>query len=243
MKLRAENLNKSYNNRKVVRDVSLFVENGESVALLGPNGAGKTTCFSIIAGLVKCDSGKLFVGESEITHLPIYRRAAYGIGYLPQESSIFCGLNVYNNIMAILEFVESDLEIRINRIEELLNDFGISHLKYAESSSLSGGERRRLEIARAIAMNPRFIMLDEPLAGVDPLAVEEIKKLIIKLKSKNIGVLLTDHNARDALDIVDRAYVIYDGKILFNGTKEEVINSNLVKEVYLGKSFDGYIVI
>ncbi len=237
MDLRAENLNKSYNKRKVVKDISLHVKNGEAVALLGPNGAGKTTCFSIIAGLIKCDSGKLFVGAAEITHLPIYRRSSYGIGYLPQESSIFRGLNVYDNIMAILEFIESDIEIRNNKIDELLADFGISHLKLAESSSLSGGERRRLEIARALAMNPKYILLDEPLAGVDPIAVDEIKKLIKKLKQRNIGILITDHNARDTLEIVDRAYVIYDGKILFEGTKDEVIASNLVKEIYLGSSF------
>lgn len=236
MELWAENINKSYNKRKVVHDVSLHVARGESVGLLGPNGAGKTTCFSIIAGLVKADGGKLFVGDDEITHLPIFRRAAYGIGYLPQESSIFRGLNVGDNIMAILEFIEKDVDARNKRLEELLGDFGISHLKYAESSSLSGGERRRLEIARTLAINPKFVLLDEPLAGIDPIAVNDIKNLISHLKERNIGILITDHNVRETLNIVDRAYILCEGKVLFEGTPKEIAKSQLVKDVYLGES-------
>jgi len=236
MELWAENINKSYNKRKVVHDVSLHVARGESVGLLGPNGAGKTTCFSIIAGLVKADGGKLYVGDDEITHLPIFRRAAYGIGYLPQESSIFRGLNVGDNIMAILEFIEKDVDARNKRLEELLGDFGISHLKYAESSSLSGGERRRLEIARTLAINPKFVLLDEPLAGIDPIAVNDIKNLISHLKERNIGILITDHNVRETLNIVDRAYILCEGRVLFEGTPKEISKSQLVKDVYLGES-------
>ena len=238
MGLKVENINKSYNRRKVVRDVSFYVKKGEAVGLLGPNGAGKTTCFSIVAGLVKTDSGRLFIDNEEITELPIYRRAAYGIGYLPQESSIFRGLNVEENIMAILEFIEPDQETRKKILEELLGDFGISHLKYADSASLSGGERRRLEIARALAINPNFILLDEPLAGIDPIAVGDIKKLISRLKEKNIGVLITDHNVRETLDMIDRAYILFDGKVLFEGTPKEITESALVREVYLGDQFN-----
>lgn len=238
MSLKAQNLNKSYNKRNVVNDASLEVEKGEVVGLLGPNGAGKTTCFSLVAGLVKVDTGKLFIDQVDITHLPLYRRAKYGLGYLPQESSIFRGLNVSDNIMAVLECVESDKEIRQKRLEELLGDFGISHLSNADSNSLSGGERRRVEIARVLAMNPKFILLDEPLAGIDPIAVADIKILIKSLKAKNIGILITDHNVRETLEVVDRAYVIFEGKIIFEGTPNELAKSDIVKRVYLGDSFN-----
>ncbi|MDX1924101.1 MAG: LPS export ABC transporter ATP-binding protein [Rickettsiaceae bacterium] len=238
MSLKAANLNKSFNKRKVVHDISIEVETGEAVALLGPNGAGKTTCFSMISGLISADSGNLFIEDTEITHLPIHKRARYGLGYLPQESSIFKGLNVQDNILAILEFIEKDKEIVKKRLEELLGDFGISHLKYADSASLSGGERRRVEIARALAMNPKFILLDEPLAGIDPIAINDIKNLIKSLKEKKLGILITDHNVRETLDIVDRAYVIFDGKIIFSGSPKEILKSAIVRKVYLGDSFD-----
>ncbi|NDB83469.1 MAG: LPS export ABC transporter ATP-binding protein [Alphaproteobacteria bacterium] len=238
MALRALNLSKTYNKKTVVRDVTIEVNRGEAVALLGPNGAGKTTCFSMISGLVKIDSGFLYLDDQEITNLPIYKRSKYGIGYLPQESSIFRGLNVEDNIYAILEFIEKDTEVAKKRLEELLGDFSISHLKYADSSNLSGGERRRVEIARALAINPKFILLDEPLAGIDPIAVDDIKKLIKGLKEKKIGILITDHNVRETLGIIDRGYVIYNGKIIFSGTPKEILKSDIVKQVYLGDNFN-----
>ena len=238
MELKIQNISKSYNKKKIIHDFSMHVSTGEAVGLLGPNGAGKTTCFSIIAGLLSADTGSLYAGDTEITHVPIYERSKYGIGYLPQESSIFRGLNVYDNIMCILEYAEPDFEARKARIEQLLGDFGISHLKNVDSVALSGGERRRLEIARALALKPKFILLDEPLAGIDPIAVNDIKKLIFALKEKNIGILITDHNVRETLDIVDRAYVIYEGKVLFEGSPKEVARSKIVKDVYLGESFD-----
>lgn len=238
MDLVAQNLSKSFNKRKVVTDFSMHIKRGESVGILGPNGAGKTTCFSMISGLVSVDSGKISVGEEDITHSPIYDRSKHGIGYLPQESSIFKGLNVYDNIMCLLEFFEKDYEVRKEKIEKLLGEFGISHLKFADSVALSGGERRRLEIARALALKPKFILLDEPLAGIDPLAVNDIKNLIKKLKEKNIGILITDHNVRETLDMVDRAYVMYQGKVLFEGSPKEVARSKIVKDVYLGEGFD-----
>ncbi|MDX1916404.1 MAG: LPS export ABC transporter ATP-binding protein [Rickettsiaceae bacterium] len=237
MSLRATNLSKTYYNKRVVRDITIEVNKGEVVALLGPNGAGKTTCFSMIAGLVKIDSGFLYIDDTEITNLPIYKRAKYGIGYLPQESSIFRGMNVEDNIYAILEFVEKDQEIAKKRLEELLGDFSISHLKYVDSNNLSGGERRRVEIARAFAMNPQFILLDEPLAGIDPIAIDEIKNLIKSLKEKKLGILITDHNVRETLGIIDRGYVIYNGQIIFSGSPKEIIKSDLVKQVYLGENF------
>lgn len=237
MILSAHNLSKSYNNRKVLKDVSINLRQGEAVGLMGPNGAGKTTCFSIIAGLVKPDSGSLFIDNSEITFLPIFRRAEFGIGYLPQESSIFRGLNVADNIMSILEISIDDRNKRNERLEELLGEFSISHLKYTPSTALSGGERRRLEIARALAANPKFILLDEPLAGIDPISVGDIKRLIIDLKSRDIGILVTDHNVREALHIVDRAYIMFDGQVLFEGSPHEIASSARVKEVYLGEDF------
>lgn len=228
---------KSYSNRAVVRGISLSVKKNEVVGLLGPNGAGKTTCFSMISGLTSPCSGNLYLNKQDITRLPMYIRAQMGIGYLPQESSVFRGLNVYDNIMAVLELVYFDLEQAEKRLEELLAEFAITHLKYVPSLALSGGERRRLEIARAVASNPEFILLDEPLAGVDPVAISDIKSLIAHLKDKNIGILITDHNVREMLSIVDRAYIICDGKVLMHGTPEEIIADDKVRSVYLGNSF------
>lgn len=234
------NLSKSYDTKPVLRDVSLGLKRGEVVGLFGPNGAGKTTCFSIVAGLLKTDLGKIYLDDQDITFLPMYARARLGIGYLPQESSIFKGLTVQENIMAILEICPDyqDKEARSDRLEDLMDEFSIGHLRNKIAISLSGGERRRLEIARSLASNPKYMMLDEPLAGIDPLAVNDIKNLIGQLRSYNIGILITDHNVRDTLDIVDRAYIIYDGKVLMRGTSEEIINSPEVREVYLGHTFD-----
>lgn len=235
--LKVAHISKSFNKRLVVQDVSLTLKQGEVVGLFGPNGAGKTTCFSIIVGLIKTDSGKLFINDQDITNFPMYLRARIGIGYLPQESSIFRGLSVSDNIKAILEISEKDKEIIEHKIESLLAEFSISHLKYSQAIALSGGERRRLEIARALACNPKFIMLDEPLAGIDPVAIADIKYLVAHLKDRNIGVLITDHNVRDTLDIVDRAYVIYDGNVLIEGSPSHIVNSPKVREVYLGQTF------
>ncbi|WPY00239.1 LptB superfamily ABC transporter ATP-binding protein [Candidatus Trichorickettsia mobilis] len=235
--LRIENISKSFIKRPILRGVSLQITLGEVVGLFGPNGAGKTTCFSIIAGLVKADSGKLFFDNHDITHLPMYLRAQMGLGYLPQEPSIFRGLSVFDNLRAVIEITERDKEIVEQKAEDLLAEFSISHLKNSPSISLSGGERRRLEIARALASNPKFVMLDEPLAGIDPLAIIDIKHLVKYLKKRNIGILITDHNVRETLDIVDRAYIIYDGKVLMEGDPTEIVNSDKVREVYLGHSY------
>ncbi|MFK7967958.1 MAG: LPS export ABC transporter ATP-binding protein [Rickettsiaceae bacterium] len=237
-KIVIQNISKSYNKKPVLSDISIELSQGESIGLFGPNGAGKTTLFSIIIGILKTDSGRLSLGNHDITNLPIYLRAKLGISYLPQESSIFRGLSVRDNIKAILEIKTSDKEEIENNATKLLDEFSISHLQNKIASTLSGGERRRLEIARALASNPRFILLDEPLAGVDPIAVSDIKQLVSHLKERNIGVLITDHNVRETLDIVDRAYVIYDGKILMYGAPEEIINSTKVRELYLGRTFD-----
>jgi len=236
-KLIVRNVSKSYNKKPVLRDISLELEQGGVVGLFGPNGAGKTTLFSIIIGLIRTDFGYLTVGDTDITQLPIYMRARLGISYLPQESSIFRGLSVKDNIKAILEIKYRDTEEIEQKATQLLDEFSISHLQNKLSTTLSGGERRRLEIARVLATNPSFILLDEPLAGIDPLVISDIKKLVLHLKKRNIGILITDHNVRDTLDIVDRAYVIYDGKILINGTPSDIINSSDVKEVYLGETF------
>lgn len=238
-KLVAKNLSKSYDTKPVLRDVSMELKQGEVVGLFGPNGAGKTTCFGIVVGLVKADIGKVYLGNYDITNLPMYLRARLGIGYLPQEPSIFKGLSVQDNIRAILEITSTyDQDLNIDqRLEELLSDFSIRHLKDKMASSVSGGERRRLEIARSLACNPKFIMLDEPFAGVDPLAINDIKNLIGQLKSYNIGVLITDHNVRDTLDVVDRAYIMYDGKVLMEGEPDQIIASQEVREVYLGHTF------
>ncbi|MBY0500819.1 MAG: LPS export ABC transporter ATP-binding protein [Alphaproteobacteria bacterium] len=235
--LRAETLHKSYSQRSVVGGVSLHVKRGEAVGLLGPNGAGKTTCFSIITGLIKADSGSVFLDNHDITILPMYRRARLGIGYLPQETSIFRGLSVENNIRAILELVEPDYDIREERLEMLLDEFSIKHIRNSPALALSGGERRRTEIARALASKPHFMLLDEPLAGIDPIAVAEIRDLISHLKDKNIGVLITDHNVRDTLGIVDRAYIINEGLVLKEGLPEEIVADTAVRRVYLGEEF------
>lgn len=232
-----QDITKYYNGRTVVDKVSLTLRQGESVGLFGPNGAGKTTCFSIIIGLVKPDSGTISYNKENITLAPIYLRAKLGIGYLPQETSIFRGLSAQDNIRAILEIIYNDKEIIEHKIDELLEEFSITHLRNKLSTTLSGGERRRLEIARALASNPKFLMLDEPLAGIDPLAINDIKNLILHLKERNIGILITDHNVRDTLNIVDRAYVMYDGKILMDGKPKDIIRNNQVKELYLGHSF------
>ncbi len=229
---------KKYGKRLVLRNASLKLSKGEVVGLLGPNGAGKTTCFYIISGLIKPDYGKIILGGEDITSLPMYRRAQLGIGYLPQESSVFRGLTVGQNIMAILEAIEPIESEREKRLEELLAEFSITHLQNILSINLSGGERRRLEVARALAAKPEYILLDEPLAGIDPIAISDIKNLIHHLKDKNIGVLITDHNVREMLDIVDRTYIIYDGEVLIEGNREEIINHEVVKRVYLGNVFN-----
>ncbi len=237
-KIIIQNISKSYNKKPILSDISIEVSQGESIGLFGPNGAGKTTLFSIIIGIVKTDTGRLYLGNHDITNLPIHIRSQLGISYLPQESSIFRSMNVRDNIKAILEIKNSDKEEIDHKATELLNEFSISHLENKIASTLSGGERRRLEIARTLASNPRFILLDEPLAGIDPIAVNDIKYLVSHLKERNIGILVTDHNVRETLDMVDRTYVIYDGKILMAGTPEEIINSAKVRKLYLGNNFD-----
>lgn len=235
--LEVRDIGKKYGQRLVLRKASLTLNKGEVVGLLGPNGAGKTTCFYIISGLIKPDYGSVLLDGEDVTGLPIYRRAQLGIGYLPQESSVFRGLTVAENIMAILEVVEEEKEEREKRLEELLAEFSISHLYNVIAMNLSGGERRRVEIARAIAARPEYILLDEPLAGIDPIAIADIRELIYHLKDKNIGVLITDHNVRETLGIVDRTYIIYDGEVLIEGTNEEIINNEVVRKVYLGEGF------
>lgn len=235
--LTVRNLRKSYRNRLVIRDVSVRLERGEVVALLGPNGSGKTTCFYCIAGLVSPDAGQVTIDGQDATQLPMFRRARMGIGYLPQEMSIFRGLTVEQNIMAVLEVTLDDPRHRRDRLEELLADFSITHLRGAPALALSGGERRRVEIARCLASAPSFLLLDEPFAGVDPIAVGEIRELVHDLKSRGIGVLITDHNVRETLAIVDRAYILHDGHVLMSGTTSEIIADAKVREVYLGDSF------
>ncbi|TCP40219.1 LPS export ABC transporter ATP-binding protein [Rhodovulum marinum] len=235
--LRVRDLRKNYRRRPVIRDVSLTLDRGEVVALLGPNGSGKTTCFYAVAGLVRPEGGRVTLDGRDVTGLPMYRRARLGIGYLPQEVSIFRGLSVEDNIIAILEIVERDRHKRRERLEELLSEFSIEHLRRAPALSLSGGERRRVEIARCLAANPKYLLLDEPFAGVDPIAVGEIRALVADLKTRGIGVLITDHNVRETLEIVDRAYILHDGKVLMSGTTQEVIRDENVRRVYLGQSF------
>jgi len=230
-------LRKSYRKRVVIRDVSMTLARGEVVALLGPNGSGKTTCFYAIAGLVTPEGGQVILDGRDVTVLPMYRRAKLGIGYLPQEMSIFRGLSVENNILAILEIAISDKHRRQERLEELLSDFSISHLRRASALSLSGGERRRVEIARCLASNPKYVLLDEPFAGVDPVAVGEIRTLVADLKNRGIGVLITDHNVRETLEILDRAYILNEGTVLMSGTADEVVRDENVRRVYLGESF------
>ena len=232
-----EHLMKRFKRRPVLRDVSLSVRRGEAVGLLGPNGAGKTTCFYIVTGLVDADSGSIMLDGKDITRLPMYRRARMGIGYLPQESSIFRGLNVEDNIRAVLQVVEDDYQRREHMLEELLAEFSITHLRFTPAVALSGGERRRVEIARALATHPQFILLDEPLAGIDPIAVGEIRDLVKHLKDRNIGVLITDHNVRDTLDIVDCAYILHGGQVLMEGKPSDIVNHKDVRRVYLGEKF------
>jgi lipopolysaccharide export system ATP-binding protein len=235
--LRALDLAKSYKSRQVLRDLSLEVESGEVVGLLGPNGAGKTTTFYMIVGLVRPDTGSISLDSADITKLPMYRRARLGIGYLPQEASVFRGLNVEQNVMAALEVIEPDAATRDMMLDELLGEFGISHLRRTPALALSGGERRRVEIARALATQPSYILLDEPLAGIDPIAVGEIRDLVKHLKDRGIGVLITDHNVRETLDIIDRAYIMHDGQVLMEGKPNEVVAHVDVRRVYLGEKF------
>lgn len=235
--LEVTGIRKSYRKRPVIRDVSMMLRRGEVVALLGPNGSGKTTCFYAIAGLISVDSGKVVVDGRDITTLPMYRRARLGIGYLPQEVSIFRGLTVEDNILSILEIHERDRIKRHARLDELLSDFSIEHLRRAPALALSGGERRRCEIARCLAANPKYILLDEPFAGVDPIAVGDIRTLVSHLSDRGIGVLITDHNVRETLEIVDRAYILHDGKVLMSGTTDEVVRDENVRRVYLGQHF------
>jgi lipopolysaccharide export system ATP-binding protein len=235
--LRAVTLKKRYRSRTVVQDVSLSVKSGEVVGLLGPNGAGKTTSFYMIVGLVAADGGDIFIDNQSITHLPIHRRARLGLGYLPQEASIFRRLSVAENIQAVLELQDYNQEQIEARLEELLNDLHITHIRNNQALSLSGGERRRVEIARALATNPRFILLDEPFAGVDPIAVLDIQKIISFLKARDIGVLITDHNVRETLGICDRAYIINAGSVMAEGKPEEIIYNEGVRKVYLGENF------
>ena len=235
--LRVIGLRKSYKRRPVLRDVTLELGRGEVVALLGPNGSGKTTCFYAIAGLVTPEGGQVILDGRDVTHLPMYRRARLGLGYLPQEVSIFRGLSVEDNILAVLEIAEPDRHKRRERLEELLSEFSITHLRRASALSLSGGERRRVEIARCLAANPRYVLLDEPFAGVDPISVGDIRHLVHDLKDRGIGVLITDHNVRETLEIVDRAYILHDGKVLMSGTADEVVRDENVRRVYLGQSF------
>ncbi|MCL4163810.1 UNVERIFIED_CONTAM: hypothetical protein GTU68_059880 [Idotea baltica] len=221
----------------VVRDISLSVKSGEVIGLLGPNGAGKTTCFYMITGLIAPDLGDIALDDVTITELPMYKRARLGIGYLPQESSIFRGLTVEQNIQSVLEIFCNNSEDIEHELDQLLADFSLTHIRKAPAPALSGGERRRVEIARCLAAKPKFLLLDEPLAGIDPIAVGEIKELISILKKKNLGVLITDHNVRETLSLIDRAYIIHDGKVLMEGSPKEVIKNKLVKSVYLGDSF------
>ena len=235
--LRVTALRKSYRNRPVIRDVSLSLGRGEVVALLGPNGSGKTTCFYAIGGLVTPESGLVEIDGRDVTTLPMYRRARYGIGYLPQEMSIFRGLTVEENITAILEIAVRDRHGRRERLEELLSEFGIEHLRRAPALALSGGERRRVEIARCLAAEPKYLLLDEPFAGVDPISVGDIRHLVTDLTRRGIGVLITDHNVRETLGIVDRAYILHDGQVLMSGTAEDVVRDENVRRVYLGQNF------
>ena len=230
-------LRKSYRKRLVIRDVSIHLNPGEIVALLGPNGSGKTTCFYSIAGLVMPEGGQVVLNGRDVTRLPMYRRARLGIGYLPQESSIFRGMNVEKNILAVLELTKLDKKSRYDRLEELLGEFSIDHLRQTPALALSGGERRRVEIARCLAANPKYLLLDEPFAGIDPVAVGDIRELVSALKKRGIGVLITDHNVRETLEIVDRAYILHDGKVLMSGTTNEIVNDENVRRVYLGENF------
>jgi len=238
MKLRAENIVKKYRKRTVVKGVSFEVNQGEIVGLLGPNGAGKTTSFYMIVGLIKPLSGRIFLDEEEITMLPVYKRAQRGIGYLAQEASVFRQMSVEDNILSVLEMTKMPKADQLQKVETLLNEFGLQHIRKSNGYQLSGGERRRTEIARALAIDPKFILLDEPFAGVDPIAVEDIQSIIKKLKAKNIGVLITDHNVHETLTITDRSYLLYEGSIMKAGTAEELASDEEVRRVYLGQNFE-----
>lgn len=235
--LKVSHLRKSYRKKVVIRDFSMDLERGEVVALLGPNGSGKTTTFYAVAGLVTPEGGTVIVDGQDVTNFPMYRRAQLGIGYLPQEMSIFRGLSVQDNISAILDIVEPVRHKRRERLEELLSEFSIEHLRRAPALALSGGERRRVEIARCLAAEPRYLLLDEPFAGVDPISVDDIRTLVADLKKRGIGVLITDHNVRETLEIVDRAYILHDGRVLMSGTPEDVVENENVRRVYLGDNF------
>lgn len=237
--LEIKNLKKSYGEKAVIRDVSMKLKKGEVVGLLGPNGAGKTTCFYMIVGLIQSDAGKIFIDNMNISHLPMYKRARLGIGYLPQEASIFRGMTVEQNIYSILEVVEKSKKERVRKLNQLLKEFSIEHIRKSPALALSGGERRRVEIARALASDPAFILLDEPFAGVDPIAVKEIMNMVSHLKDRGIGVLITDHNVRETLKIVDRAYIVYEGKVLMEGTPKEITTHKEVRSIYLGEDFNG----
>ena len=238
MKLYTKNIQKSYKGKNVVKDVSIEVGQGEIVGLLGPNGAGKTTSFYMIVGLVRPDSGEVYLDEVEITKLPMYKRAQMGIGYLPQEISVFRKLSVEDNIMAILEMTDKSPRQRKARLEELLNEFNLNDFRKTLGNRLSGGEKRRTEIARALATDPKFVLLDEPFAGVDPIAVEDIQSIVSELKKKNIGILITDHNVQETLSITDRTYLLFEGNILKSGTAEELADDEQVRRVYLGRNFE-----
>ena len=237
MKLRAQHITKSYRSRKVVDQVSIEVNQGEIVGLLGPNGAGKTTSFYMIVGLIKPNSGQIFLDDTEITKFPMYQRAQNGIGYLAQEASVFRKLSVEDNIRCVLELTNLSPKEQAEKTEALLEEFGLTHIRNNRGDLLSGGERRRTEIARALASQPHFILLDEPLAGIDPIAVRDIRELVTHLKDRGIGVLITDHNVRETLDIVDRAYILHDGQVLMEGLPDEIVRSQRVREVYLGDRF------
>ncbi len=232
-----ENIAKSFGKRQVVRDVSLSLQRGEVVGLLGPNGAGKTTCFYMIMGLIGVDSGTISIDGEDVTRLPMYQRARLGVGYLPQEASIFRGMTVEENVMAVAELVEKDRAARMAQVDSLLSELHVEHLRNQAATSLSGGERRRVEIARALASRPSFMLLDEPFTGIDPLAISDISDLVRFLKQRGLGVLITDHQVRETLQIVDRAYVMYDGEVLFDGPPESVLKNEDVRRVYLGEQF------
>jgi len=236
--LRSENLIKTYNRRKVVDHVSIEVHRGEIVGLLGPNGAGKTTSFYMITGLVTPDKGKIYLDKHDISRMPMYKRAKLGIGYLPQENSVFRSLSVEDNIRAILEFTSLNRRQQHERLEQLLEEFSLKHVRKNLGKVLSGGERRRTEIARALAPDPKFILLDEPFAGIDPIAVEDIQSIVADLKNRNIGILITDHNVQETLSITDRAYLLFEGRILMQGTAEELAADETVRKVYLGQNFE-----
>ena len=238
MKLHTKGIRKAYKGREVVKGITVEVNQGEIVGLLGPNGAGKTTSFYMIVGLVTPDGGKVYLDEQEITSLPMYRRSQLGIGYLPQEVSVFRKLSVEDNIMAILEMTPLKKPERLERLEQLLDEFSLKHIRKTRGNRLSGGEKRRTEIARALATNPKFVLLDEPFAGVDPIAVEDIQSIVSELKERNIGILITDHNVQETLSITDRAYLLFEGNILKSGTAEELAADEQVRRVYLGKNFE-----